>query len=67
MWCFLQCGQDYRREDSGPEHASDFENAVGGHVWGFIPVTVFFNVFFLERTGPLFGPVLVEHSALVDG
>ena len=34
---------------------------------GFIPVAVYFNVFFLESTGPLFGPVLVAQSVLVDG
>ena len=32
---FLQCPQDYPREASGPEHASDFERAPGGHVGGF--------------------------------
>ncbi len=32
--CFLQCGQDYRREHSSPEHASDIDKAPGGHVGG---------------------------------
>ncbi len=31
---FLQCGRDYQRERSSPEHASDIRKAPGGHVGG---------------------------------
>ncbi len=33
---FLHCGGEWRREASGPEHASDLRKARGGHVRGIL-------------------------------